>query len=62
MAMISLGRDASKFFPDVVKQVICDSLEVKKLAYQFLTHYAEAKSNEASSQKFAYSRSLLPLK
>ncbi len=38
---------ASNFFPDVVKQVISDSLEVKKLAYQFLTHYAEAKSNEA---------------
>ena len=47
MAMISIGRDASAFFPDVVKQVISDSLEVKKLAYQFLTHYAEAKSNEA---------------
>jgi AP-3 complex subunit beta len=47
MAMISIGRDASNFFPDVVKQVISDSLEVKKLAYQFLTHYAEAKSNEA---------------
>ena len=47
IAMISIGRDASNFFPDVVKNVVCDSLEVKKLVYMFLTHYAEAKSNEA---------------
>jgi HEAT repeat protein len=47
MAMISIGRDASNFFPDVVKNVVSDSLEVKKLVYAFLTHYAEQKSNEA---------------
>jgi hypothetical protein len=47
IAMISIGRDASNFFPDVVKNVVCDSLEVKKLVYMFLTHYAELKSNEA---------------
>jgi len=33
--------------PQVVKCVVCNSLEVKKLVYMFLTHYAEAKSNEA---------------
>ncbi|KAJ1474955.1 hypothetical protein T484DRAFT_1830276 [Baffinella frigidus] len=27
MAMISIGRDASNFFPDVVKNVVSDSLE-----------------------------------
>eukprot|EP00961_Rhodomonas_salina_P296540 3936439-Rhodomonas_salina.2 len=47
LAMISIGRDASDFFPDVVKNVVSDSLEVKKLVYTFLTHYAESKSNEA---------------
>jgi len=47
IAMISIGRDASNMFPDVVKNVVCDSLEVKKLVYMFLTHYAETKSNEA---------------
>ncbi|EKX35531.1 Adaptor protein complex 3 subunit beta [Guillardia theta CCMP2712] len=47
MAMISIGRDASNYYPDVVKNVVSDSLEVKKLVYQFLIHYAELKSNEA---------------
>eukprot|EP00004_Rigifila_ramosa_P023102 TRINITY_DN642_c0_g2_i2.p1 TRINITY_DN642_c0_g2~~TRINITY_DN642_c0_g2_i2.p1 ORF type:complete len:1132 (-),score=298.47 TRINITY_DN642_c0_g2_i2:41-3292(-) len=40
IAMISKGRDASDFFPDVVKNVVCPSLEVKKLVYIYLTHYA----------------------
>eukprot|EP00960_Hanusia_phi_P037298 752853-Hanusia_phi.AAC.2 len=47
MAMISIGRDASNYYPDVVKNVVSDSFEVKKLVYQFLIHYAELKSNEA---------------
>merc|ERR1711998_737973 len=47
MAMISLGRDASALFPDVVKNVVCESLEVKKLVYAFLVQYAEVKPEMA---------------
>lgn len=39
--MYSKGRDVSHMFPDVVKNVVCDSLEVKKLVYIYLEHYAE---------------------
>jgi len=41
IAMMTLGRDVSSFFPDVVKNVIVDNTEIKKLVYMFLTHYAE---------------------
>jgi len=41
IAMISKGRDVSSLFPDVVKNVVCKNLEVKKLVYMYLTHYAE---------------------
>ena len=41
VALISLGRDASSFFPDVVKNVVTSSLEIKKLVYLYLVHYAE---------------------
>ena len=45
--MISKGKDVSSLFPDVVKNVVSTSLEVKKLVYMFLTHYAETKQDEA---------------
>ena len=32
----------SKFFPYVVKNVIVKSVELKKLVYMFLTHYADS--------------------
>jgi AP-3 complex subunit beta len=47
IANISKGRDVSEYFPDVVKLVISDSLDVKKLVYTFLLHYAEQKQDEA---------------
>ena len=40
--MVSKGRDVSFLFPDVVKNVICKNLEVKKLVYHYLVHYAES--------------------
>ena len=45
--MISLGRDASALFPEVVKNVVCESLEVKKLVYAFLVQSAEVKPEMA---------------
>eukprot|EP00808_Paulinella_micropora_P002780 g68684.t1 len=41
IAMITVGRDASMFFPDVVKNIIVKNMEIKKLVYMFLIHYAE---------------------
>ncbi len=45
--MISKGRDASSLFPDVVKNVVCTNLEVKKLVYIYVTHYAEIEPDAA---------------
>eukprot|EP00177_Eucheuma_denticulatum_P007527 GFKZ01013701.1.p1 GENE.GFKZ01013701.1~~GFKZ01013701.1.p1 ORF type:complete len:1184 (-),score=185.93 GFKZ01013701.1:2598-6035(-) len=47
IALISLGKDASTFFPDVVKNVAAPSLDVKKLVYLYLVHYAEEKQDLA---------------
>ncbi|KAJ8598604.1 hypothetical protein CTAYLR_001704, partial [Chrysophaeum taylorii] len=42
LAMMSKGRDASEFFSDVVKNVVVKSVEVKKMVYMYLVHYADA--------------------
>ena len=39
--MISKGRNVSALFPDVVINVVCQGLELKKLVYMYLVHYAE---------------------
>lgn len=41
LAMMSKGRDVSEFFPNVVKNVAAKSVEVKKLVYIYLVHYAD---------------------
>jgi len=41
LAMISKGRDVSHFYPDVVKNVIVKSVELKKLVYVYLMHYTD---------------------
>ncbi|XP_071732818.1 AP3-complex subunit beta-A [Rutidosis leptorrhynchoides] len=47
LALIAQGLDVSNYFPQVVKNVACQSLEVKKLVYLYLLHYAERRPNEA---------------
>ncbi|KAK6227961.1 hypothetical protein SCA6_000301 [Theobroma cacao] len=47
LAQIAQGFDVSNFFPQVVKNVASQSLEVKKLVYLYLLHYAEKRPNEA---------------
>lgn len=42
LAMISKGEDVSNVFADVVKNVVVNSVEVKKLVYMYLVHYADA--------------------
>ncbi|KAJ4954441.1 hypothetical protein NE237_011224 [Protea cynaroides] len=47
LALIAQGFDVSRFFPQVVKNVASQSLEVKKLVYLYLLHYADKRPNEA---------------
>ncbi|XP_011091514.1 AP3-complex subunit beta-A isoform X2 [Sesamum indicum] len=46
LALIAQGFDVSSYFPQVVKNVASQSLEVKKLVYLYLLHYAEKRPNE----------------
>ena len=41
LAMLSKGKNVSEFFPDVVKNVVVKSIEVKKMVYRYLVHYAD---------------------
>ncbi|CAM0885563.1 unnamed protein product [Alopecurus aequalis] len=47
LALIAQGVDVAHLFPQVVKNVAAQSLEVKKLVYLYLLHYAEKRQNEA---------------
>ncbi|RXI08942.1 hypothetical protein DVH24_023086 [Malus domestica] len=47
LALIAQGFEVSNFFPQVVKNVASQSLEVKKLVYVYLLHYAQKRPNEA---------------
>ncbi|PIN12172.1 Vesicle coat complex AP-3, beta subunit [Handroanthus impetiginosus] len=47
LALIAQGFDVSSYFPQVVKNVASQSVEVKKLVYFYLLHYAEKRPNEA---------------
>ncbi|XP_076937751.1 AP3-complex subunit beta-A-like [Bidens hawaiensis] len=47
LALIAQGLDVSNYFPQVVKNVASQSLEVKKLVYLYVLHYAERRPNEA---------------
>ena len=41
LAMLSKGNAVAEFFPDVVKNVGAKSIEVKKMVYIYLVHYAD---------------------
>ena len=58
IALISMGKDASIFYPDVIKNVICPNLDVKKLVYMFLIHYSEQKSDIALLSVNAFQKDL----
>ncbi|KAL3691864.1 hypothetical protein R1sor_005515 [Riccia sorocarpa] len=47
IALMSQGRDVSNFFPKVVKNVSSPTLELKKLVYIYVVHYAEKRPDEA---------------
>eukprot|EP01084_Bolivina_argentea_P307720 531914_1 len=39
IAMMTLGRDVSELFPTVVKNVVVESMEIKKFVYMHVIHY-----------------------
>lgn len=41
LAMTSKGQDVAEFFPDVVKNIVSKSVEIKKMVYMYLVHYAD---------------------
>lgn len=45
LALISKGREVPEFFPDVVKNTVVKSIEVKKMVYNYLVHYADYNDN-----------------
>uniref|UniRef100_A0A7S1C6J5 Clathrin/coatomer adaptor adaptin-like N-terminal domain-containing protein n=1 Tax=Bicosoecida sp. CB-2014 TaxID=1486930 RepID=A0A7S1C6J5_9STRA len=42
LAQMSKGRNVAEYFPDVVKNVIMKSVELKKMVYMYLVHHADA--------------------
>lgn len=47
VAMMTLGRDVSILFADVIKLVCVESMEVKKLVYMYINKYANSNSDLA---------------
>eukprot|EP00897_Mesotaenium_endlicherianum_P001195 jgi/Mesen1/11076/ME000099S10514 len=47
VAFMSQGKDVSEFFPQVVKNIVAQSWEVKRLVYLYLAHYADRRPEEA---------------
>eukprot|EP00658_Telonema_sp_P-2_P008389 TRINITY_DN1315_c0_g1_i10.p1 TRINITY_DN1315_c0_g1~~TRINITY_DN1315_c0_g1_i10.p1 ORF type:complete len:1075 (+),score=344.84 TRINITY_DN1315_c0_g1_i10:244-3468(+) len=47
LGLMSMGKDTSDLFPDVVMNVVCQSLELKKLVYTYLLRYAAEKADVA---------------
>jgi vesicle coat complex subunit len=60
LAMMTMGKDVSMFFPDVVKNVIVPSIEMKKLVYMFLIHYSETNQDLALLSINTFQRDLQP--
>ncbi|CAN0909512.1 AP3-complex subunit beta-A [Linum grandiflorum] len=58
LALIAQGFDVSNFFPQVVKNVASHSMEVKKLVYLYLLHYAQKRPNEALLSINSFQRDL----
>lgn len=44
LAMMSKGQDVAEYFPDVVKNVVRKSVEIKKMVYIYIVHYADYNS------------------
>jgi AP-3 complex subunit beta len=59
IAQICKGNDMSILFADVVKNVLIQSIELRKLIYYFIVHYAEDRPNEALLAISAFQKDLV---
>ncbi|SCU72811.1 AP-3 complex subunit beta [Trypanosoma equiperdum] len=59
IAQMCKGYDMSTFFADVVKNIHSPSVELRKLIYFFVTHYAEERPNEALLSISAFQKDLM---
>ena len=56
--MISKGRNVSSLFPHVVKCVVVDSAEIRRLAHMYITHYAEFEPDVSNKEKLQYTKDI----
>ena len=56
IAAMTIGRDVSKLFPQVVKCIITPDLELKKLVYLYIINYARSKPVETLLAVNAFKR------
>ena len=59
LAQMSLGQDMSELFPDVVKNIHQQSVELRKLVYLFVVHYCDVRPNEALLSISAFQNDLI---
>lgn len=59
IAQICKGSDMSSLFPDVVKNILIQSIELRKLIYYYVVHYAEDRPNEALLGISAFQKDLV---
>ncbi|KAK7194019.1 AP-3 complex subunit beta [Novymonas esmeraldas] len=59
VAQMCKGSDMRHFFPDVVKNIHVPSIELRKLMYVFIVHYAEDCPNETLLSISAFQKDLL---
>ncbi|GET93623.1 adaptin, putative [Leishmania tarentolae] len=59
IAQMCKGSDMRHFFPDVVKNIHVPSIELRKLIYVFIVHYAEDCPNETLLSISAFQKDLL---
>ena len=59
IAQICLGQDMSSLFPDVVKNVLIPSIELRKLIYFYIVHYCEVRPNECLLSISAFQKDLV---
>jgi len=40
---MAIGKDVSMLFPNVIKCILTNDLELKKLVYMYINHYAQSR-------------------
>ena len=59
MAGLCKGQNMAALFPDVVKNIHVNSIELRKLVYYYIVHYAEERPNESLLSISAFQKDLM---